>query len=151
MKIDDRMIEKIAGLAYLEFGDEEKEEIRQDLEEILTFVEKLKELDTDDVEPLVYLSENTSGRSAVRLESRASENFIEVTFSNRAHFVSGTGVKRVFDPEFNASGDRVSMDLRLSLAYRYVAENGGELLVSSDQDEGTTFSVMLPLKREPTV
>lgn len=58
MKIDDRMIDKISGLAYLEFGDDEKEKIRQDLEQILTFVDKLRELDTGDVEPLVYLSEN---------------------------------------------------------------------------------------------
>lgn len=57
MKIDDQMIEKIAGLAYLEFGEEEKEKIRQDLEQILTFVEKLRELDTENVEPLVYLSD----------------------------------------------------------------------------------------------
>ena len=58
MKIDDKMIEKISGLANLEFGDVEKEKIRQDLEQILTFVEKLKELDTEDVEPLIYLSDN---------------------------------------------------------------------------------------------
>jgi aspartyl-tRNA(Asn)/glutamyl-tRNA(Gln) amidotransferase subunit C len=58
MKIDDRMIDKIAGLAYLEFRDEEKEKIRKDLEQILTFVEKLKELDTDRVDPLIYLSDN---------------------------------------------------------------------------------------------
>jgi len=57
MKIDDQMIEKISGLAHLEFGEEEKEKIRQDLEQILTFVEKLKELDTENVEPLVYLSD----------------------------------------------------------------------------------------------
>ena len=59
MKIDDQMIEKISGLACLEFGKEEKEKIRQDLEQILTFVEKLKEMDTKDVEPLIYLSEKT--------------------------------------------------------------------------------------------
>ena len=59
MKIDDQMIDKISRLAYLEFGEEEKEKIRQDLEQILTFVEKLKELDTEDVEPLVYLSDKT--------------------------------------------------------------------------------------------
>ena len=59
MKIDDQMIEKISGLAYLEFGEEEKEKIRQDLEQILTFVEKLRELDTENVEPLVYLSDKT--------------------------------------------------------------------------------------------
>jgi aspartyl-tRNA(Asn)/glutamyl-tRNA(Gln) amidotransferase subunit C len=58
MKIDDHMIEKISGLAYLEFGKDEKEKIRQDLEQILTFVEKLNELDTDEVEPLIYLSDN---------------------------------------------------------------------------------------------
>ncbi len=58
MKIDDKMIEKIAGLAHLEFGLEEKDKIRQDLEQILTFVEKLNELDTEGVEPLIYLSEN---------------------------------------------------------------------------------------------
>ena len=59
MKIDDRMIEKISGLAYLEFRKEEKEKIRRDLEQILTFVEKLKELDTENVEPLVYISDKT--------------------------------------------------------------------------------------------
>lgn len=59
MKIDDQMIDKIARLAYLEFGEEEKEKIRKDLEQILTFVEKLKELDTENVEPLVYLSDKT--------------------------------------------------------------------------------------------
>ena len=58
MKIDEPMIEKISRLAYLEFGEEEKEKIRRDLEQILTFVEKLNELDTGDVDPLVYLSEN---------------------------------------------------------------------------------------------
>ena len=59
MKIDDQIIDKISRLAYLEFGVEEKEKIRQDLEQILTFVEKLRELDTENVEPLVYLSEKT--------------------------------------------------------------------------------------------
>ena len=58
MKIDDTMIEKISRLAYLEFGEEERENIRKDLEQILTFVEKLNELDTENIDPLVYLSEN---------------------------------------------------------------------------------------------
>ena len=59
MKIDDQIIDKISRLAYLEFGEEEKEKIRQDLEQILTFVEKFRELDTENVEPLVYLSDKT--------------------------------------------------------------------------------------------
>ena len=58
MKIDDAMIEKISRLAYLEYGDEEKEKIRKDLEQILQFVGKLNEIDTENVDPLIYLSEN---------------------------------------------------------------------------------------------
>lgn len=60
MKIDNKIIEKISGLACLEFEDEDKEKIRQDLEQILTFVEKLRELDTEDVDPLIYLSDKTN-------------------------------------------------------------------------------------------
>ena len=59
MKIDGQIIDKISRLAYLEFGEEEKEKIRQDLEQILTFVKKLRELDTENVKPLVYLSDKT--------------------------------------------------------------------------------------------
>ena len=58
MKIDDAMIEKISRLAYLEFGEDEKERVRRDLQQILNFVEKLNEIDTEDVEPLIYLSDN---------------------------------------------------------------------------------------------
>ena len=58
MKIDDEMIEKISRLARLEFGPEDKEKIRKDLEQILTFVGKLNEIDTENVDPLIYLSEN---------------------------------------------------------------------------------------------
>jgi len=56
MKIDNDMVDHIAALAYLSFEDEEKEQIRADLENILSFIEKLNELDTSNVEPLIYLS-----------------------------------------------------------------------------------------------
>lgn len=60
MLIDNEMIDRIAGLAYLKFEAKEKEEIRTDLEKILSFIEKLNELDTSNVEPLIYLSESSS-------------------------------------------------------------------------------------------
>ena len=59
MKIDDIMIDRISRLAYLEFAEQERERIRKDLEQILTFVEKLNEIDTEKVAPLIYLSESS--------------------------------------------------------------------------------------------
>jgi aspartyl-tRNA(Asn)/glutamyl-tRNA(Gln) amidotransferase subunit C len=60
MKIDSKTVDKLAELAKLEFDDASKEAIIKDLNRIVTFVEKLNELDTSSVEPLVYLTEDTN-------------------------------------------------------------------------------------------
>ena len=60
MKIDDVLIDKLSGLAKLEFDPEEKKEIINDLNKIIRFVEKLNELDTEGVEPLTYMTEEVN-------------------------------------------------------------------------------------------
>jgi aspartyl-tRNA(Asn)/glutamyl-tRNA(Gln) amidotransferase subunit C len=57
MEIDDKLIDHIAHLSRLEFEGEAKEGIKNDLNRILSFVEKLNELDTENVEPLVYMTD----------------------------------------------------------------------------------------------
>jgi aspartyl-tRNA(Asn)/glutamyl-tRNA(Gln) amidotransferase subunit C len=57
MEINDEMISHLAHLARLEFKDEAKDEIKKDLNRIISFVEKLNELDTENVEPLIYMTE----------------------------------------------------------------------------------------------
>lgn len=57
MKIDNTLVEKLAHLAKLEFDEKEKNEIRADFENIVGFVEKLNELDTTGVEPLIYITD----------------------------------------------------------------------------------------------
>ena len=41
------MVDKLAHLARLQFNDAEKEEIKNDLQRMIAFVEKLNELDLD--------------------------------------------------------------------------------------------------------
>jgi aspartyl-tRNA(Asn)/glutamyl-tRNA(Gln) amidotransferase subunit C len=60
MNVNDEMINRLSHLARLEFNDVEKEEIKQDLTKILTFVEKLNEVNTDGIEPLVYVNEDVN-------------------------------------------------------------------------------------------
>ncbi len=57
MEIDKSTVEKIAHLARLELTDAEKETMQHDLSEILTFMEKLNEIDTSKVAPLIYMNE----------------------------------------------------------------------------------------------
>tara|TARA_B100002051_G_C16248704_1_gene398550 strand:- start:70 stop:360 length:291 start_codon:yes stop_codon:yes gene_type:complete len=55
MAVDNNTVDKIAELAKLKFDDTAKEEIKADLNKMLDFVDKLNELDTKNVEPLIYM------------------------------------------------------------------------------------------------
>lgn len=59
MKIDTVLIDKLAELSKLEFNETDKKEIQKNLGNILDLVEKLQEVNTEGVEPLVYMNENT--------------------------------------------------------------------------------------------
>lgn len=56
MKIDKETLQKIAHLARLDFEEKGAEEMVESLTEILDWVEKLNELDTEGVEPLTNMS-----------------------------------------------------------------------------------------------
>ncbi len=60
MQVDDALIEKLAELSMLQFDETEKEEIKADLQKMIGFIDKLKELDTTGVEPLMHLSEEVN-------------------------------------------------------------------------------------------
>lgn len=57
MQVDDALVQKLATLAQLRFSTEEQEAIKGDLEKMIGFIDKLQELDTTGVEPLMHLSD----------------------------------------------------------------------------------------------
>lgn len=60
MKIDKDTVDKIAHLARLEFDNDSKEAMVKDMNNMITFVEKLNELDTNNIEPLIYMSDEVN-------------------------------------------------------------------------------------------
>ncbi|MFD1628528.1 Asp-tRNA(Asn)/Glu-tRNA(Gln) amidotransferase subunit GatC [Pseudopedobacter beijingensis] len=57
MEIDKQTVEKIAHLSRLELSEEEKERSIIELNKILSFMDKLNEVDVTGVEPLIHLNE----------------------------------------------------------------------------------------------
>jgi len=55
--IDIKTVDEIAHLARLEFDQAAKVEIQNDMNRMLKFIDKLNELDTSSVEPLIYMTE----------------------------------------------------------------------------------------------
>lgn len=60
MEINEALIDHLAHLSKLSFEGAQKEAIRQDLERMIAFVDKLSELDTTGVEPLIFMSEEVN-------------------------------------------------------------------------------------------
>ncbi len=58
MKIDNATLDRIAELARLDFSDPAaRASILQDMQRVIDFVEKLNEVDTTGVEPLIFMTD----------------------------------------------------------------------------------------------
>ena len=56
MKIDRSLLDKIAHLSRLEIDEKDADKMLKDMTAIVEWVEKLREVDTDGVEPLTTMS-----------------------------------------------------------------------------------------------
>ena len=88
MKIDKETVDKIAHLARLVLTEEEKNRSIEELSEILSFMEKLGELDTNGVEPLIYMNEhvNVLRPDEVIQEISREEALSNAPLKNEAYF-----------------------------------------------------------------
>jgi aspartyl-tRNA(Asn)/glutamyl-tRNA(Gln) amidotransferase subunit C len=88
MKIDKATVDKIAHLARLELTEAEKERSIEELSEILSFMAKLNELDTDGVEPLIYMNDavNVLRKDIVIQEMTREEALSNAPLKNDTYF-----------------------------------------------------------------
>jgi aspartyl-tRNA(Asn)/glutamyl-tRNA(Gln) amidotransferase subunit C len=60
MTVDKETVEKVAHLARLELAEDEKQAMIKDMNKILGFMDKLNEIDTTGVEPLIYMTDEVN-------------------------------------------------------------------------------------------
>ena len=60
MKVNNNLIQDIAKLSKLKFDDSAEEKMKADLGKMLDFVDKLNEIDTEGIDPLIYMSEEVN-------------------------------------------------------------------------------------------
>ncbi len=78
MKITEETVDHIAHLARLEFEGEAKDAIRGDIERIITFIDKLKEVETENVEPLIFMSDEVNRlREDIAVDSITQEQALK--------------------------------------------------------------------------
>ncbi|MBM3920494.1 MAG: Asp-tRNA(Asn)/Glu-tRNA(Gln) amidotransferase subunit GatC [Sphingomonadales bacterium] len=68
MKITPEKVQELAALCRLKFEGETAEKMRRDLENILEMCEKLNEVNTDGVEPLIYMTDRVNNLREDKVE-----------------------------------------------------------------------------------
>ncbi|MBB6502103.1 Asp-tRNA(Asn)/Glu-tRNA(Gln) amidotransferase subunit GatC [Pedobacter cryoconitis] len=89
MNIDKETIYKVADLARIEIVADEVGALQADMNKILTFMEKLNELDTEQVEPLVYMNPevNVWREDVVKQDLTAFEGLKNAALHNEEFFL----------------------------------------------------------------
>jgi aspartyl-tRNA(Asn)/glutamyl-tRNA(Gln) amidotransferase subunit C len=82
MKVTEKDVAYVAGLANLDLTDEERGGMLRDLNSILDYVDRLNELDTSDVPPMAQVSD----RYGVDQEKLGSERF---AYASREDILEG--------------------------------------------------------------
>lgn len=81
------MLNKLARLANLRFNEDEKSAIKTDLQNMIAFIQKMEEVDTTGVEPLLHMSstENT-WRADVVKDSCSREDALKNSANHNDQF-----------------------------------------------------------------
>lgn len=56
MEVNDQLVDELSNLSRLHFEPKEKSAIKEDLQKMISFIEKLNAIDTTGVEPLLFMT-----------------------------------------------------------------------------------------------
>jgi signal transduction histidine kinase len=91
-----------------------------------------------------FAAMNNGGRLDIRVWSDAAER-VKVKISDNGCGISQEDQRNIFEPFFSTKTSQGGTGLGLSITYNLTREIGGDIEVRSQIDQGTSFTVSLPL------
>jgi aspartyl-tRNA(Asn)/glutamyl-tRNA(Gln) amidotransferase subunit C len=73
MEITNDLVKRLAELSKLEFNESELETVKGDLQKMLNFVDKLQEVDTQGVQPLIFMTDEVNKLRADEAKSTVTQ------------------------------------------------------------------------------
>lgn len=96
MDVNSELIDQLSHLARLTIKPEEKEKLQKDMQQMIGFIEKLNELDTTGIEPLMHLTEEINVLRADEVKGSVSraEALQNAALKNDAFFMVPKVIKK---------------------------------------------------------
>lgn len=86
------------------------------------------------------------GEILIKTKHIAKNNEIAIAITDNGPGIPKDMLNKIFDPFFTTKEVGKGTGLGLSISYGIVEKLGGRIMVASDEDEGTTFTIYLPIK-----
>jgi two-component system, NtrC family, sensor kinase len=91
---------------------------------------------------------DSKGGGTINITSRLDEDAIVVDFADNGPGIHPSNLARIFDPFFTTKPVGKGTGLGLSICYGIIKKMGGEINVQSVVDQGTTFSIRIPIPKD---
>jgi len=88
------------------------------------------------------------GKLTIRTGLLPEANEVELRVSDTGEGIAPENLSKIFDPFFTTKADGKGVGLGLAVLYGIVKAHEGEVEVTSKRSEGTTFTIILPIKSQ---
>ena len=90
------------------------------------------------------------GKLTIRTRLIQQDNTVELCVEDTGEGIAPENVSKIFDPFFTTKAEGKGVGLGLAVLYGIVKAHEGEVEVTSQRNQGTAFTVTLPLKSSNT-
>ncbi len=86
------------------------------------------------------------GKSVIRTTYLSLNNEIMIEIADNGPGIPKENLGKIFDPFFTTKEVGKGTGLGLSIVYSIIEKLGGRIMVASEEGQGTTFTIYLPVK-----
>jgi PAS domain S-box-containing protein len=119
--------------------------LRNYKKEKLTFRGYEGELQQVFLSVLLNALEAMGGRGNLTIETGAEGGVVFTRITDTGPGIPSDHIGRVFDPFFTTKREKGGTGLGLSIAKKIIEQNEGTIQVTSEEEKGTTFTIVLPI------
>ncbi len=115
-----------------------------DIPKILGFSGKLNQVFTNLIS---NANQAVDDNGSINISTKITNKWILISVADNGHGITDENLKQLFTPFFTTKPIGEGTGLGLSISHGIIKEHGGNILVSSQPEVGTTFTVQIPLSQ----
>ncbi len=84
-------------------------------------------------------------KGEISIKTWNGDGSIYISISDTGRGIPEDKIERIFEPFFTTKPAGEGTGLGLNISYNIVEKHNGEIIVQSEKDKGTTFTIQLPV------